>query len=185
MPVVIDGAHSARRQELEPAAARDIYLLEEFLLAATQRCGWLSITTLVDVELRYLYVGSADTETDVAAWLQLPGARQRWRFVHFGADVAAIDVGGRPVVLLADHRPPGSVLPIYATDDLDDAIGRLEGGWVLELGPMGTPEGPACVLRNESGATIAVLQVDRPDAMEAAYADRANTYRVLPPTTAG
>jgi hypothetical protein len=67
------------------------------------------------VELRYLYIGSSDTGSDVASWLALPGTRLRWRFRHFGADVAAIDPGERPLLLIADHRPPGSVLPIYGS----------------------------------------------------------------------
>ena len=126
-----------------------------------------------------MYVGSEDTEADLAAWLRLPGARLRWRFRHFGADVAAVDLGAPPVVLVADHRPPGSVLPIYATSDLDATVGVLDGaGWTLELGPMGTPEGPASVLSNASGTHIAVLQVDRPDVMDAAYDDPANTKAV-------
>ena len=77
------------------------------------------------VELRHLYIGTADTERDVATWLALPGARLRWRFQHFGADVAAIDLGTRPLVVLADHRPPGSLLPVYAVDDLDAVSSRL------------------------------------------------------------
>jgi hypothetical protein len=131
------------------------------------------------VELRFLYVGSTDTEGDVTAWLSLPGARLRWRFRHFGADVAAVDLGSPPLVLVADHRPPGSVLPIYATDDLDSAVASLEGrGWTLEVGPVGTPEGPAAVLASGGGTTVAVLKVDRPDAMDAAYADPSNTHAV-------
>jgi len=129
------------------------------------------------VELRHLYIGTADTERDVAAWLALPGARLRWRFQHFGADVAAIDLGTRPLVVLADHRPPGSLLPIYAVDDLDAVSARLSTeGWTVEMGPMGTPEGPACVLADASGNSLALLRVDRPEAMEAAYADRGNTH---------
>ena len=45
------------------------------------------------MELRYLYVGSSDVGRDVAAWLKVPGAEVRWRLRHFGADVAAIDIG--------------------------------------------------------------------------------------------
>ena len=86
-------------------------------------------------------------------------------------------------MLVADHRPPGSVLPIYTADDLDSAVAALDGeGWALEAGPMGTPEGPACVLRNESGVAIALLQVQRPEAMEHAYADEANEHAVRPGT---
>ena len=132
------------------------------------------------VDLRYLYVGSSDTTRDLVAWLLAPGARLRWRFRHFGADVAAIDVGAGPLVLLADHRPAGSVLPIYAVGDLDGTVAALlgPGGWSLMLGPMGTPEGPACVLRDSSGTAIALLQLDRPGALEAAYDDKDNAHAV-------
>lgn len=131
------------------------------------------------MELRHLYIGSADTGRDVAAWLALPGARLRWRFQHFGADVAAIDLGAPPLILLADHRPAGSVLPIYAVDDLDAVSAKLAAaGWTVEAGPMGTPEGPACVLRDASGSSLALLRVDRPDVMDAAYVDPANVHAV-------
>jgi hypothetical protein len=133
------------------------------------------------VELRFLYIGSQDTERDLPSWLALPGARLRWRFRHFGADVAAIDVGQAPVVLLADHRPAGSVLPIYAVDDLETTGDELRSaGWILGLGPMGTPEGPASVWHDASGASIALLRVDRPDAMDAAYRDDANSHAIRP-----
>jgi hypothetical protein len=123
------------------------------------------------VELRYLYVGSSDTGRDVEAWLHLPGARLRWRFQHFGADVAAVDLGRPPAVLLADHRPTGTVLPIYAVEDLDDAIAALEGrGWTVEARDFGTPDGPAAMLHDPSGTELALLRVDRPTAMDAAYA---------------
>jgi hypothetical protein len=135
------------------------------------------------VELRYLYVGSSDVGRDVAAWLRVPGAEVRWRFRHFGADVAAIDIGSPPVVLLADHRPPGSILPIYAVDDLDRSVAALDGsGWALDMGPVGTPEGPACVVRDDSGGAIALLQVERPNAMDSAYTDGANVHAVRPAT---
>lgn len=133
------------------------------------------------MKLRFVYVGSTDTERDLAAWLSIPGARLRWRFRHFGADVAAVDLGSPPLVLVADHRPAGSILPIYAVADLDTVGARLgAGGWTLEVGPTGTPEGPASVWRDASGAAIALLRVDRPDVMDAAYTDEGNTHAVRP-----
>ena len=133
------------------------------------------------MELRYLYVGSSDVDSDLAGWLLAPGARLRWRFRHFGADVAAVDPGGRPYVLLADHRAPGSVLPIYRVDDLAEAVATLEtGAWSAQPGPVGTPEGPAHLLSTPGGGTVALLQVDHPEAMESAYADEANSHRVAP-----
>jgi hypothetical protein len=123
-----------------------------------------------------LYVGSSDTERDLSSWLALPDAGLRWRFQQFGADVAAIDMGSAPVVMLADHRPAGSVLPIYAVDDLEVTGAELrQAGWVHALGPMGTPEGPASVWRDASGATIALLRVDRPDALDRAFVERATS----------
>ena len=133
------------------------------------------------VMLRYLYVGSPDTGEDVATWAALPGAKLRWRFQHFGADVAAIDLGSDPVVLLADHRPPGSILPIYAVDDLDVAVAVMEqDGWRVDERSFGTPEGLASLLTAPSGTQLALLKVDRPDAMEAAFADQRNTHAVRP-----
>ena len=103
----------------------------------------------------------------------------RWRFQHFGADVAAIDLGSPPVILLADHRPPGSVLPIYAVDDLESAVAEMEAaGWTVHERSFGTPEGLASLLGGPGGGEIAVLQVDRPEAMESAYADERNTHAV-------
>jgi hypothetical protein len=131
------------------------------------------------VELRYLYVGSSDTERDVAAWLRVPGARVQWRFKHFGADVAAITVGPPPTVLLADHRPTGSVLPIYAVDDLGAAVAALStDGWIIDVESVETPEGPAAVVHSSSGTEVALLQVVRPGALERAYAARDNTHAV-------
>src|SRR5579872_658107 len=122
------------------------------------------------MELRFLYIGSDDTDRDVAAWLSVPGSRLRWRFGAFGALVAAVDTGHSPLVLIADHRPPGSVLPIFAVGDLDGATDVLTAaGWHHQQGPLGTPEGPATVRADASGTALALLRVDRPGAMDDAY----------------
>jgi len=129
------------------------------------------------VELRFLYVGSDNTERDLTVWLAVPGARLRWRFDAFDSVVAAVDLGTGPLVLVADHRPAGSVLPIYAVADLDEATETLvAGGWTQHLGPLGTPEGPVTVLADPSGTAVALLRVDRPGAMDHAYADDTNVH---------
>ena len=46
---------------------------------------------------------------------------------------------------------------------------------------MGTPEGPATVLADAGGATVALLRVDRPGAMDDAYDDDANGHAVRAP----
>ena len=131
------------------------------------------------VELRFLYVGSDDTGTDLARWLALPGAVLRWRFHAFAADVAAVDLGQAPLVLIADHRPAGSVLPIYAVADLDASVRQLQAaGWDLLDHHAGTPEGPTSVLRSDVGTEIALLRVDRPGAMDAAFTDEGNSHAI-------
>jgi len=126
-----------------------------------------------------MYVASADTGRDLARWLAIPGATLRWRFRHFGADVAAVDLGAPPIVMLADHRPPGTVLPIYAVDDLERTVDALAAdGWTIEATSLGTPEGPVAVVRDGSGNELALLRVDRPGVMDEAYADRDNDHAV-------
>ena len=133
--------------------------------------------------LRFLYTGVDDTETAVAYYLDALGGTLRWRFQHFGADVAAIDLPGdrddSPLVMLADHRPAGTVLPIYEVEDLDAVTRHFVAEGVRVDGPMGSPEGDAIVVHGPDGGELAFLEVVRPGAMDGAYADRQNEHRVL------
>jgi hypothetical protein len=129
-------------------------------------------------ELRFLYVGVDDTETASTAWINGLGARLRWRFQRFGADVAGLDVGEGPLVLLADHRPNGSVLPIWSVADLGEATVALRAaGWTV-VGPEGTPEGDVIVATDPEGTELALIQVVRPGALDGAYVDEDNAHRV-------
>jgi hypothetical protein len=133
-------------------------------------------------ELRFLYVGAGDTGTAVAFYVDHLGARLRWRFQHFGADVAGLELGDGPLVLLTDHRPSRSVLPIYAVEDLAATLRSLRDSGAHVVGPMGTPEGDVAVVEIAGGASgaheLAFLEVTRPDAMDHAYADPGNDHRV-------
>ena len=73
------------------------------------------------------------------------------------------------------------MLPIYAVDDLDSLVAIVTAhGWSIEARSLGTPEGPVALLRDTSGNEVAVLRVDRPGAMDGAYADPANPHAVRP-----
>jgi hypothetical protein len=134
--------------------------------------------------LRFLYVGAGDTGAAVAFYTEHLGARLRWRFRHFGADVAGVELPSGPLVLLTDHRPPGSVLPIWRVDDLAAVADDLRSGGAHVDGPMGTPEGDVIVVEVPGGTRatheIAFIEVTRPDAMDHAYADEGNSHRVIP-----
>jgi hypothetical protein len=130
-------------------------------------------------ELRFLYVGAGDTEAAIDYYTTALGARVRWRFRRFGADVAAVELGTGPLVLLADHRPPGTVLPIWTVDHLGAAIAAARAGGVGVDGPMATPEGDVAVLTTPGGVELALLEVARPDALDGAYADTGNPHRVI------
>jgi hypothetical protein len=109
--------------------------------------------------LRYLYVGSVNVGTDVTFHQEVLGGELLWRFKRFGAEVAAIRHGGGVPLLLASHRTPGNVLPIYAVESLRVLRATLaEQG--LAVGPsLETPDGPCTLLKNESGFVFGALEV--------------------------
>jgi hypothetical protein len=120
--------------------------------------------------LVYLYVGSADVTADLAWYDEAMGGDLMWRFNAYGADVAAVRIGAGPLVLLADHRPVPSCLPIWSVRSLAASIEWLRAtGWWETAVQVGVPDGPCVVLRDPSGNEVALLQQDRPDAMQQAY----------------
>jgi hypothetical protein len=48
-------------------------------------------------------------------------------------------------------------------------------------GPEGTPEGSVIVATMPGAADLAFIQVERPDALDGAYVDAENPYRVRAP----
>ena len=130
-------------------------------------------------ELAYLYVATDDVERDVEFYEWALGAARVWRFRAFDTEVAAVRLGPGPLVLLAEHRPAPSVLPIWTVTDLDAAVARLAAsGFESEGETVGTPDGPVHVLHDPSGNELGLLRADRPNALASAYADPTNTNAV-------
>lgn len=114
--------------------------------------------------LRYLYVGSSDVAADVAAWKRA-GAELVWDKTGFGTRVAALRVGDGPLWLVAGHRSPPSVLPVYAVPRLAAAVAAMEkAGWHPHGEQDEVPDGPIRVFRDPSGNEVCLLQEDRPHA---------------------
>ena len=124
-------------------------------------------------DLVYVYLGTDDVERDRAFYLEALGAEPVWRFRAFATDVAAVRVApGAPLVLLAEHRRAPSCLLVWAVTDLDAAAERLRGsGFEAHGETAGTPDGPVHVFRDPSGNEMGLLRQDRPNALDAAFAD--------------
>jgi catechol 2,3-dioxygenase-like lactoylglutathione lyase family enzyme len=120
------------------------------------------------------------TEAAVAFYTGTLGARLRWRFQRFGADVAAVELAAGPLLLLADHRPAGTILPIWSVSSLADAVRLLDAARWTHTGALGTPEGDALAFTDPDGNELALLEVVRPDALDGAWRDETNDHRVRP-----
>ncbi len=119
--------------------------------------------------LENLYVGTAGFDRDCTYYMAVLGAERVWAFNVFGARVAAFRVFQRPLLLLADHRPAPSCMPILAVADLGTAVAELRArGWQSDGEMFEVPNGPCYRFVDPSGNAYALLQNDRPEAMERA-----------------
>jgi Glyoxalase/Bleomycin resistance protein/Dioxygenase superfamily len=126
-------------------------------------------------ELKYLYLGTSRFDEDLHYYEAVLGAEKVWHFHKFGARVAAFRVAEGPLLLIADHRPSPSCLPVFAVGNLKTTVAELESrGWRAEEGPFGIPDGPCYLFKDATGNQLAVFGNERPDALTAAYGDPAN-----------
>jgi predicted enzyme related to lactoylglutathione lyase len=120
--------------------------------------------------LTYLYLGTGKFSEDLAFYRDTLGAPLVWHFNKFGAQVAAFRVAAGPLIILADHRPPGTCMPVFAVDDVDATAAQLKGrGWHPDAGPFEIPDGPCYTFTDRSGNAFALLGKARPGALEASY----------------
>lgn len=130
--------------------------------------------------LEYLYMGTSDFARDLAWWRDVMRGEVVWNFDAFGAHVAALRVwDDGPLLLLADHRPSPSLLPVHGVADLDAARKDLESrGWRAHGEPFGIPDGTCVLYKDPSGNEFALYGIERPHALEASFADPRNPRAV-------
>ena len=109
-------------------------------------------------DLKYLYVGTSRFDDDLEYYRDVVGRRN--------PRVAALRVAAGPLLLIADHRPAPSCLPVFGVDDLDAAVTSLKArGWRPDSGPFGIPDGPCYLFSDRSGNQLAIFGNERPDAL--------------------
>jgi predicted enzyme related to lactoylglutathione lyase len=122
-------------------------------------------------ELKYLYVGSRRFPEDARYYKEVLGGQELWSFEKFGARVAAFRLAEGPLVLIADHRPAPSCMPVFAVERLGETLAELQSrGWEPTAGPIEIPDGPCFTFVDPSGNELAVFGNVRPDALQRAAA---------------
>ena len=115
-------------------------------------------------KLKYLYVGTSDFERDLAYYRDILKADLVWNLTGFGVHVAAFKVGAGPMVLLADHRPAPSCMPVYAVENLGAAVRALrKQGWKPDGGRIEIPNGPCYAFEDSSKNRFGIFENVRPN----------------------
>lgn len=117
--------------------------------------------------LAYLYVGTSNFERDLAYYRDVLKAKLVWDLTGFGAHVAAFRLGGGPLLLVADHRPAPSCIPVFEVADLEETARELKKrGWRPESASFEIPNGPCYVFEDPSKNRFAFFQNVRPHVFE-------------------
>jgi hypothetical protein len=72
-------------------------------------------------------------------------------------------LGTEPLLLLADHRPAPSCLPIFEVADLESDEGFGAAGSMPDKGPLEIPNGLCAIFKDTSGNEFAIFQDVRPN----------------------
>ncbi|HEV8594311.1 MAG TPA: VOC family protein [Thermoplasmata archaeon] len=117
--------------------------------------------------LAYLYIGTATFERDLAYYRDVLGAELVWSLSDFGAHVAAFRIGEGPLLLVADHRPAPSCIPVYAVADLKQTVRELKKrGWKSDGRSFEIPPGPCYAFEDGSKNRFAIFENVRPHVFE-------------------
>ncbi len=117
--------------------------------------------------LDYRYVGTSRFQRDLEYCRDVLGAPLLWNLEGFGAHVAAFRLGKGPLLLLADHRPAPSCMPLYRVRNLKETAKDLrKRGWKPDGRPFEIPNGPCYVFDDRSGNRLGIFRNDRPQAFQ-------------------
>ena len=123
----------------------------------------------------------ADVARSAAFYRDALGAEIVWAFDRFGAVVAALRLGDGPLLLLADHRPPGECRLLYAVDDLRAAMLAAREAGAAHVVEVGVPPGPCAIFDDADGNPVGVIEETRAGRMEEAFRSPGNDAALRPP----
>ena len=118
------------------------------------------------LSLDFVYMPSKDVDGDLKYYVDVLGAEEVFNIKDEGAQVAMVDMGTGPRLLLADHDGPDSAIMIYRVESLKKAKAELsKRGWKKDA-ELEIPHGPVCTFTAANGQRLAIYELERPEADE-------------------
>ena len=120
------------------------------------------MTAMLFEQLDYVYSPCTDVAAELRYFEEVLGARVVFAIEGMGSQVAMLELGGPPPLLLASHLEGDRPVLVYRVADLAAAVAELEShGWRpgarLEI-----PQGPICSFATPGGHRLAIYQLTRP-----------------------
>ena len=116
------------------------------------------------LSLDFIYMPSKDVDKDLKYYVDILGAEEIFNIKDEGAQVAMLNLGVGPRLLLADHDGPDKAIMIYRVENLKKAKSELsKRGWKKDA-ELEIPHGPICTFTAANGERFAIYQLVRPEA---------------------
>jgi hypothetical protein len=116
--------------------------------------------------LEFLYSQSDDVVADLRYLVDVLGGEQVFAIEDGGVQVAMVDFGQPPAILLTNHLAGDRPIHVHAVDDLPGTTRELEArGWTRDSA-IELPIGPAVTFRTPGGLRFALYQPTRPFVLE-------------------
>ena len=111
------------------------------------------------LSLDFIYMPSQDVDKDLRYYVDILGAEE-----VEGAQVAMVNMGAGPRLLLADHDGPDKAIMIYRVENLNKAKSELsKRGWKKDA-ELEIPHGPVCTFTATDGQRFAIYELVWPEA---------------------
>jgi hypothetical protein len=115
--------------------------------------------------LDFIYVPTADVDTEAQHHVTTFGAELVWKVRGMGTTVACLRVGeSGPAILLSGHLTGTSPILVYRVEDYGTVVGQLRERGVI-VHELEIPHGPCASFIAPGGQRYAVYQLIRPEAV--------------------